>query len=82
MTIQPQNLDQRAIISDDEAERIAVLLFTKFQERLRGKALKVREAMLADLRAFEDMYNLPRSIPTLREQGRKDGYVPKEREEG
>lgn len=74
--------DQRAIISDEEAERIAVLLFTKFQERLRMKAMKVREAMLADLRAFEDMYNLPRSVPTLRERGEKNGYVPKEREEG
>lgn len=73
-------MDQRAIISDEEAERIAILLFTKFQERLRMKAMKVREAMLADLRAFEDMYNLPRSIPTLREQGKKDGYVPRERE--
>jgi len=77
MTIQ-----EHAIISDEEVTRIAAVILAHWQAAMRGKALKVREAMLADLRAFEDMYGLPRSVPTLREQGKKDGYIPKEREEG
>lgn len=32
------------------------------------KALRMREAILAALRAFEDMYDLPRSIPTRAER--------------
>jgi hypothetical protein len=35
----------------------------------RQKALAVRNAYLALLRAFEDMYDLPRSIPTKVERG-------------
>lgn len=82
MTIQPRQIEPHAIISDEEAERIAALLFAKFQERLRKKAMRVRQSMLDDLRSFEDMWGLPRSIPTLREQGDRNGYVPKERDEG
>ncbi len=37
--------------------------------REREKALAVRNAYLALLRAFEDMYDLPRSIPTKVERG-------------
>lgn len=35
----------------------------------RQKALRVREAMLAWLRAFEDMHDLPRAVPTKVERG-------------
>jgi hypothetical protein len=42
-------------------------------------AMEVRNAMLAWLRAWEQMHNLPRSIPTLRERGRKDGALPKDK---
>jgi hypothetical protein len=38
----------------------------------RQKALAVRNAYLALLRAFEDMYDLPRSIPTKVERGERD----------
>lgn len=40
-------------------------------------ALKVREAMLALLRAWEDMHSLPRSVPTRAERAgdlKKDGH--------
>ena len=39
--------------------------------------MRVRNAYLALLRAFEDMYDLPRSIPTKDERGdiRKVGEV-------
>lgn len=45
-------------------------------------AMRVREAMLALLRAWEDMHNLPRSVPTRRERGEKDGLVLPKREQG
>lgn len=35
----------------------------------REKAMRVRNAYLALLRAFEDMYDLPRSVPTKVERG-------------
>lgn len=38
----------------------------------REKALRVREAMLAWLRAFEDMHDLPRAVPTKVERGERD----------
>jgi len=38
----------------------------------REKALAVRNAYLALLRAFEDMYDLPRSVPTKVERGERD----------
>jgi hypothetical protein len=34
----------------------------------RDKALRVREAMLFLLRAWEEMYDLPRAVPTKRER--------------
>jgi hypothetical protein len=43
----------------------------------RERALAVRNALLAFLRAWEEYEDLPRSIPTLRERGRKDGALPK-----
>jgi hypothetical protein len=36
--------------------------------KMRADALRVREAKLADLRAFEEMHDLPRSIPTRAER--------------
>jgi hypothetical protein len=43
----------------------------------REKALAVRNAYLALLRAFEDLYDLPRSVPSKDERGevRKVGEV-------
>lgn len=35
----------------------------------REKAMAVRNAYLALLRAFEDLYDLPRSIPSKQERG-------------
>jgi hypothetical protein len=34
----------------------------------RDKALRLREAILALLRAWEEMYDLPRAVPTRRER--------------
>ncbi len=48
----------------------------------RERALRVRNALLEFLRAWEEYEDLPRSIPTLRERGRKDGAVAPKREEG
>ena len=36
-------------------------------------AMRVRDALLALLRAHEDMYNLPRSVPTRAERGLSRG---------
>lgn len=47
----------------------------------RERALRVRNALLEFLRAWEEYEDLPRSIPTLRERGRKDGALPRERDE-
>lgn len=41
-------------------------------------ALAVRNAMLALLRAWEEMYNLPRSIPTKYDRG--EVVKPRDRE--
>jgi len=46
----------------------------------RERAMRVRNALLEFLRAWEEYEDLPRSIPTLRERGRKDGAQPKERD--
>jgi hypothetical protein len=39
----------------------------------RDRALMVRQKMIELLRAFEDMYNLPRAIPTQRELAGMNG---------
>ena len=36
-------------------------------------AMRVREALLALLRSWEDMHNLPRSVPTRAERGLERG---------
>jgi len=35
---------------------------------VREKALRVREAMLFLIRSWEEMYDLPRAVPTKRER--------------
>lgn len=74
MTIQP--IDGRAIISDDEIGKIASLIYSHIQERNRKGAMRVRAALIAYLHAFEDMHGLPHAVPSLRERGMKDGYIP------
>lgn len=50
-------------------ERIAEKVLQKLEDpELRQRALRIREAKLADLRAFEEMYDLPRSIATWAER--------------
>lgn len=39
----------------------------------RLAAMRVRDALLALLRAHEDMYGLPRSVPTRAERGLERG---------
>ncbi len=53
-TTSQQNIDQRGILPTERTER--------------EKALRVREAWLALLRAWEDMYDLPRAVPTRRDK--------------
>ena len=53
-TTSQQNIDPHAIMKPAHTER--------------EKALRVREAWLALLRAWEDMYDLPRAVPTRREK--------------
>ncbi len=80
MTI--QQIEARAIISDEEIGKIATLIFDHVQERNRKGAMRVRSALLACLHAFEDMHGLPHAVPSLRERGLKDGPVLKERDAG
>ena len=54
MTTPQQNVDTSVILKPAHTER--------------EKALRVREAWLALLRAWEDMYDLPRAVPTRREK--------------
>ncbi len=54
MTAPQQQVDPRGILPVERTER--------------EKALRVREAWLALLRAWEDMYDLPRAVPTRREK--------------
>ncbi len=54
ITTTQQNIDGRATIAVERTER--------------EKALRVREAWLALLRAWEDMYDLPRAVPTRRDK--------------
>ncbi len=54
MTTSQQNIDASVILKPAHTER--------------EKALRVREAWLALLRAWEDMYDLPRAVPTRRDK--------------
>lgn len=63
MTSQP--FDKDAILSPEMIDLIALRVIAL----LRDQAMRQREAKLADLRAHEAMYNLPRT-PTSREAGR------------
>lgn len=58
MTIQ-QHVDGNGIMGAGEASS---------EPNERDRAMRVREAMLMWLRAFEDMHDLPRSIPTRLER--------------
>lgn len=60
-------IDERATMDlDTLIERLTEKILARLESdpELRQRAMRVREAKLADLRAFEDLYDLPRSIPT------------------
>lgn len=57
------------IVSDETIERIVALVLERIAEMQRPKLLRVREAILMDLRTFEDLHDLPRAIPTKVERG-------------
>ena len=67
MTTQ-QNIDRGATITEEQIAQIVELVLNAIAERQRHRALRLREAKLADLRAFEEMHDLPRAIPTRRER--------------
>jgi hypothetical protein len=54
--------------TDALIDLIVERVLARLNEQQRTKALRVREAKLADLRAFEEMHELPRAIPTRRER--------------
>lgn len=62
MTAQP--IDKNGILSPEVIDLIALRVIAL----LRDQAMRQREAKLADLRAHEAMFNLPRT-PTSRERG-------------
>ncbi len=75
MTTTQHNIDKSGILSEEQIAQIVarVLAIVRDEQQMkalheRGTALRVREAKLADLRAFEEMHNLPRAIPTRREK--------------
>lgn len=61
-------LDNHAILTEEQIAVIVELVLNALAERQRHRALRLREAKLADLRAFEEMHDLPRAIPTRRER--------------
>lgn len=64
-------IDERATMDIDAlVERVArkIIALLEDDTELRKLALRIREAKLAELRAFEDMYGLPRSVATWAER--------------
>lgn len=64
-------IDERATMDlDTLIERLTEKVLARLESdpELRQRALRVREAKLAELRAFEDLYDLPRSVPTRLER--------------
>ena len=61
-------LDDNVILTKEQLAQIVELVLNALAERQRHRALRLREAKLADLRAFEEMHDLPRAIPTRRER--------------
>ncbi|HEX6293430.1 MAG TPA: hypothetical protein VFZ66_29885 [Herpetosiphonaceae bacterium] len=51
------------------APRVAERALLLMQAERRPAAMKVREALLALLRGWEDLFDLPRSVPTRVERG-------------
>ncbi len=66
MSTTQQNIDASVIIKPAHTER--------------EKALRVRNALLELVRSWEDMNDLPRAIPTLRERGEKENSTVVRRE--
>ena len=62
------SVDNHATLSEEQIAVIVELVLNAIAERQRHRALRLREAKLADLRAFEEMHDLPRAIPTRRER--------------
>ena len=62
-----QNVDSRARIEDDLIEAIVKRVLERLDGEFRERALKVREAKLADLRSFELTHGLPRAIVSQRD---------------
>lgn len=56
-----QPLDAHGILSEEQ-------ITTAIRAAMRENAMRVREAKLADLRAWEELWDLPRSIPTRAER--------------
>lgn len=67
MTAQ-QSIDKPVTITEEQLATIVELVLNAIAERQRYRALRLREAKLADLRAFEEMHDLPRAIPTRRDR--------------
>lgn len=64
-------IDERATMDlDTLIERIVERVLDRLESDagLRQRALRVREAKLADLKAFEDFYDLPQSILTWKDR--------------
>ena len=61
-------IDPYAILSEEQIALIVARVLIAIDAQQRQRALRVREAKLADLRAFEEMHGLPRAIPTRRER--------------
>ena len=59
--------------TDELIELVVCKVLERLAERQRLAVQKQREAMIAELRAFEDMHNQPHSVPTVSE--RKNGVV-------
>lgn len=75
-------LDNNAILSEEAMERIIVAVLARIETAQRAKVLRVREAKLAELRAYEDLHGIGRAIPSRREDGhgsKEDGYLQRDR---
>lgn len=62
-----QTVDNRAKMEEDLIEAIVQRVLARLDSEFRERALRIREAKLADLRAFETANGLPRSIQSQRE---------------
>lgn len=79
-----QQIDNRAKIEGDLIEAIVQKVLDRLDTEFRERALRVRAAKLAELRAFEDTHGLRHAVSSQREivGGTKpsDKIIPKVRE--